>query len=108
LRIADGEMKKSSSNLMIQEGGSRIKKTKHKVTPKVALKYKSKGKMVSNHNTPKAKAFSTSDCFCCQSKGHWKRNCLKYLEVVRTRNVLKNSNSDIFIVEVNIVTSIHD
>jgi hypothetical protein len=44
LRIADGEMKKSSSNLMIQEGESKIKKTKRKVTPKVALKYKSKGK----------------------------------------------------------------
>jgi gag-polypeptide of LTR copia-type len=38
LRIADGEMKKSSSNLMIQEGRSRIKKMKRKATPKVALK----------------------------------------------------------------------
>jgi gag-polypeptide of LTR copia-type len=108
LRIADGEMKKSSYNIMIQEGGSRIKKTKHKVTPKVALKYKSKRKMVPNQNTPRAKASSTSDSFCCQSKGHWKRNCPKYLEVVRTGNVLKNSTSDIFVVEVNVVTSIHD
>jgi gag-polypeptide of LTR copia-type len=108
LRIADGKMKKSSSNLMIQEGESRIKKTKHKVTPKVTLKYKSKGKMVPNQNTPKAKVSSTSDCFCCQSKGHWKRNCPNYLEVVRTGNILKNSILDIFIVEVNIVISIHD
>jgi hypothetical protein len=84
LRIADGEMKKNSSNLMIQEGGSRIKNMKCKATPKVALKYKSKGKMVPNQNTPKAKASSVSDCFCCQSKGHWKRNCSKYLEVMRT------------------------
>jgi gag-polypeptide of LTR copia-type len=38
LSIADGEMKKSSSNLMIQEGGSRIKKMKRKATPKVSLK----------------------------------------------------------------------
>jgi hypothetical protein len=75
LKIADGEMKKSSSNLMNQEGGSRIKKMKRNAIPKVALKYKSKGKMVHNQNTPKAKASSTSDCFCCQSKGHWKRNC---------------------------------
>jgi hypothetical protein len=44
LRIADGEMKKSFSNLMIQEGGRRIKKTKRKATPKVAFKYKGKGK----------------------------------------------------------------
>jgi hypothetical protein len=108
LRIADGEMKKSSSNLMIQEGGSRIKKIKRKATPKVALKYKSKGKMVPNQNTPKAKDSSTSDYFCCQNKGHWKRNCPKYLEVVRTRNILKNSTLDIFVVEINVVTSIHN
>jgi hypothetical protein len=103
LRIADGEMKKSSSNLMIQEGGSRIKKMKRKATPKVALKYKSKGKMVHNQNTPKAKASSTSDCFCCQSKGHWKRNCPKYIEVVRTGNVFKNTISDILLLKLTLL-----
>jgi hypothetical protein len=108
LRIADGEMKKSFSILMIQESGKRIKKKKRKVTLKVALKYKNKRKMVHNQNTSKAKVSSTSDCFCCQSKGHWKRNCPKYLEVVRTRKVLKILTSDIFIVEVNVVTFIHD
>jgi hypothetical protein len=84
LRIADGKMNKSSSILMIKESEKRIKRTKHKVTPKVALKYKDKGKIVPNQNTPKAKTSSTSDCFCCQFKGHWKINCPKYLEVVRT------------------------
>jgi hypothetical protein len=64
LRIADEEMKKSSSNLMIQESGNMIKKMKHKMTLKVTFKYKSKGKMVPNQNTPKAKTSSTSDCFC--------------------------------------------
>jgi hypothetical protein len=101
-------MKKSSSNLMIQESGNKIKKMKRKATPKVALKYKGKGSIVSNQNTPKEKASSTSDCFCCQSKGHWKRNCPKYLEVVRTEKVFKTSTSNIFIVEVNIVISIRD
>jgi predicted AAA+ superfamily ATPase len=103
LRIVDGEMKKSSSNLMIQEGGSRINKMKRKATPKVALKYKSKGKIISNQNTPKTKISSTSDCFCCQSKGHWKRNCPKYLEVVRTGNVLKNSITDILLLKLTLL-----
>jgi hypothetical protein len=70
LRIADGEMKKSSSNLMSQEGGRRIKKMKRKATPKVVPKYKGKGKMVPNQNTHKAKSSSTFDCFYCQSKSH--------------------------------------
>jgi hypothetical protein len=108
LRIADGEIKKSSSILMIQEGGKKIKKTKHKVTPKVALKYKGKWKMIPNQNIPKVKVFSTSDCFYYQSNGHWTMNCSKYLEVVRTGKVFKTSNSDIFVVEVNIVISIHN
>jgi gag-polypeptide of LTR copia-type len=81
LRITDGEMKKSSSILVIQEGTRKIKKMKRKMTPKVAPKYKDKGKMVPNQNTPKAKVSSTSDCFYYQSKGHWKRNCPKYLEM---------------------------
>jgi hypothetical protein len=42
LRIADGEMKKSSSMLMIQEGEKRIKKIKRKATLKITLKYKGK------------------------------------------------------------------
>jgi hypothetical protein len=108
LRIADVEMKKSSSILMIQESGKMIKKTKYKATPKMALKYKGKVQMIRNQNTPKAKASSTTDCFCCQSKSHWKRNCPKYLEVMRIGKVLKTSTSDIFVIEVNVVSSIHD
>jgi hypothetical protein len=107
LRIVDGEMKKSYFILMIQESGKRIKKMKCKAIPKVTLKYKDKGKMVPNQNTPKAKAFSTSGC-SKYLEGHWKRNCPKYLGVVKTKKVLKTSTSNIFIVEVNVVTSIHD
>jgi hypothetical protein len=70
LRIADGDMKKSFSILIIQEGGRRIKKMKCKATLKVAPKYKRKGKMVLNQNTPKAKTSSISDYFYCQSKSH--------------------------------------
>jgi gag-polypeptide of LTR copia-type len=107
LRIAEVDMKKSSSVLMVLEGVRRTKKMKRKATPKVAPKYKGKGKMVPNQNTSKAKA-STSDCFYCQGKGHWKMNCPKYLEDVKTRKVPKASTSSIFMIEVNVVTSIYD
>ena len=107
LRIADGDMKKSSSILVIQEGARKIKKMKRKATPKMAPKYKGKGKMVPNQNTSKAKA-STSDCFYCQGNSHWRRNCPKYLEDLRTGKVPKVSTSGIFMIEVNVVTSIYD
>jgi gag-polypeptide of LTR copia-type len=70
LRIANGDMKKSFFILVIQKGARRIKKMKRKTTPKVAPKYKDKGKMIPNQNTPKIKVSSTFDCFYCQSKGH--------------------------------------
>jgi hypothetical protein len=38
LRITDGEMKKSSSSLVIQEGARKIKRMKRKATPKVTPK----------------------------------------------------------------------
>ncbi|XP_020270258.1 uncharacterized protein LOC109845422 [Asparagus officinalis] len=31
-------------------------------------------------NTPKIKVAAEHDCFYCKAKGHWKRNCPKYLE----------------------------
>jgi hypothetical protein len=46
LRIADVDMKKSSFVLMVLEGVRRTKRMKRKATPKVAPKYKGKGKMV--------------------------------------------------------------
>jgi DnaJ-class molecular chaperone len=70
LRIADVDMKKNSSVLMIREGARRTKRMKRKTTPKVAPKYKGKGNMISNQNTSKPKVSSTSDCFYCQGKGH--------------------------------------
>jgi Zinc knuckle len=104
LRITDVDMKKSFSVLMIQEGARRTKRMKRKVTPK----YKGKGKMVPNHNTFKIKASSISDCFYCQGNGHWRRNCPKYLDDVRMGKVPKASTSGIFMIEVNIITFIHD
>ncbi|XP_078151434.1 uncharacterized protein LOC144546757 [Carex rostrata] len=75
LRIADGDMKKKSSVLMIQAGGKKIKKAPKKVAPK----YQGKGKKILKPNPPKIKVAASSECYYCNSKGHWKRNCLKYL-----------------------------
>ena len=104
LRIADGDMKKKSSVLMIQAGGRKIKKAPKKVAPK----YKGKGKMIPKPNPPKIKVAASSDCFYCKSKGHWKRNCPKYLADMKSGNVSKVSTSGIFVIEVNVATSIND
>ena len=99
LRIAYGDMKKSSSVLMIQEGGRKIKKKKRKWL----LKYKGKGKQVPNQNTPKIKVSATSDCYYYNGKSHWKRNCPKYLADLKSGIVSKASISDTFVVKVTLL-----
>jgi len=104
LRIADDDMKKNSSILMIQAGSRKIKKTPKKMAPK----YKGKGKQILKPNPPKIKVAASSDCFYCHSKGHWKRNCPKYLTDMKAGKVPKASTSGIYVIEVNVATSIND
>jgi len=103
LRITNGDMKKSSSVLMIQEGGRKIKEKK-----KVAPKYKGKGKKVPNQNTSKINVSAYYDCYYCNGKCHWKRDYPKYLADLKSGIVSKPSISDTFVVEVNVATSIND
>ena len=103
LRIAKYDMKKSSSILVIRAGEKNVKPPK-----KMAAKYKGKGKKIAKPNPPKVKVSAASECFYCKVKGHWKRNCPKYLMDVKSGYVSKASSSDNFIVEINVTTSIKD
>ena len=104
LRITDGDIENSSHDLMIQEGGRKIKKAKGKMT----IKYKGKGKLVLGTNSPKIKVSANSDCYFSNNKSHWKRNCPKNLEDLKSGRVSEVSVSGINVIEVNIATSLND
>ena len=70
----------------------------------MAIKYKGKGKLVPGTNSPKINVSANSDCYFSNSKGHWKRNCLKYLVDLKSGKVSKASVLGIFVIEVNIAT----
>lgn len=74
----------------------------------MAIKYKGKGKLVLGTNSPKINVSANSDCYFSNSKGHWKRNCLKYLGDMKFENVSKVSVSSIYVIEINIATSLDD
>ena len=74
----------------------------------MAIKYKGKGKLVPGTNSPKINVSANSDCYFSNSKGHWKRNCLKYLGDMKFENVSKVSVSSIYVIEINIATSLID
>ena len=74
----------------------------------MAIKYKGKGKLVLGTNSPKINVSANSDCYFSNSKSHWKRNCLKYLGDMKFENVSKVSVSSIYVIEINIATSLND
>ncbi|KAJ9549604.1 hypothetical protein OSB04_022147 [Centaurea solstitialis] len=108
LRSAEANMGKTQSAystapvLTIREGGCKKKKVSHP-------KGKGKAKVVPRNQGLKRKAetsniLPTSDpkeaiCFYCQEKGHWKRSCPKYLEVLKVNKAKECGTSGIFMIE---------
>ena len=81
----------------------RLRKRKEKLV----IKYKGNGKLVPGTNSPKINVSANSDCYF-NSKGHWKRNCPKYLGDMKFENVSKVSVSSIYVIEINVATSLND
>ena len=84
--------------------GRRSRKQKGKT----AIKYKGKGKLVPGTNSPKINVSANSDCYFSNNKGHWKRNCPEYLGDMKFENVSKVSVSGIYVIEINVATSLND
>ncbi|KAJ9551376.1 hypothetical protein OSB04_015421 [Centaurea solstitialis] len=110
LRSAEANMGKTQSAystapvLAIREGGCKKKKVSHP-------KGKGKAKVVPRNQGLKRKAetsniLPTSDpkeaiSFYCQEKGHWKRSCPKYLEVLKVNKAKECGTSGIFMIELH-------
>ncbi|KAK9044596.1 hypothetical protein V6N11_058494 [Hibiscus sabdariffa] len=77
LRTAESDLKKNGSKsiLMVREA-KRKKKAKSKGNGKSKPKRKDALK-------PKKEIRKEAKCFYCEKSGHWKRNCLVYLEEVK-------------------------
>jgi DnaJ-class molecular chaperone len=95
---------------MVKESSFSLRSLLEKQITKAkrAPKYKGKGKLVPIANTPMINVSADTDCYYCNGKGHWKRNCPKYLEDLKIENVSKASVSSTFVVEVNVAISIND
>ena len=98
LRSAEAEIKKEHQVLMVNKT-TKFKKGKGKKNFKKDSKdVVAPGKPVAgkkSKNGPKPK----TECFYCKGKGHWKRNCPKYLanKKAGNTNVGERSNFKIFL-----------
>ena len=106
LRTAESNMKKAGPApiMMVQKGNAKGKgKGKKKIGSKSGAKPYSKTKQALK---PKGGVAKEGDCHFCGKPGHWKRNCHAYLEELKKKKGSGTSDSGIYVIEVNLSTSI--
>ncbi|XP_051191398.2 uncharacterized protein [Lolium perenne] len=90
LKSAEVEIKKENQVLMVNKTTSFKKQGK----PNKG-NFKKGGKKVAPHpEKPKAGPKPETVCYYCQGKGHWKRNCPKYLADLKSGHVKKKGTAE--------------
>lgn len=98
LKTAEESIKKNPNHVMMIQKGNKKRKRWTPPNPKGKGKEKSSGGESSGSKlkpAPKAKSGPTSEdeCFHCHEKGHWSRNCKKYLEEKKKKKGSETSTS---------------
>ncbi|KAK1680533.1 hypothetical protein QYE76_041381, partial [Lolium multiflorum] len=101
LKSAEVEIQKEHQVLMVN------KTTKFKKQGKPKKDLKKGGKKAAAHpEKPKGGPKPDTDCYYCNGKGHWKRNCSKYLADLKSGLVKKKKGiSDIHVIDVYLTGS---
>jgi hypothetical protein len=108
LKTAEDSIKKNPNHVMMIQ---KKKKKRKRWTPP---KDKGKEKIFNELWGPKPKTKGKSgpspneECFHCHKKGHWFRNCNKYLEEQKQKKESETSSSGINVIEINIAVSYSD
>ena len=102
LKTAEVEIKKEHQVLMVNKDTSFKKKGK----PRNKRKFKKDGKQVAApQKKSKAGPKVDTECYYCKGKGHWKRNCPKYLADLKNGNIKKKGIFDIHVIDVYLTSN---
>ncbi|KAK1600863.1 hypothetical protein QYE76_017950 [Lolium multiflorum] len=94
LKSAEVEIQKEHQVLMVNKTTSFKKQGK----PNHKGNFKKGGKKAhAPHEKPKADPKPDTVCYYCKEKGHWKRNCPKYLADLKSGHVKERSEGKIFV-----------
>ncbi|KAK1627476.1 hypothetical protein QYE76_001791 [Lolium multiflorum] len=88
LKAAEIEIKKEHQVLMVNKTTSFKKQGKSKG------KFKKGGKKAATPMKPKNGPKPDAECYYCKEKGHWKRNCSKYLADLKSGLVKKKKEDN--------------
>ncbi|KAK1628824.1 hypothetical protein QYE76_003139 [Lolium multiflorum] len=102
LKAAEVEIQKEHQVLMVNKTTSFKKQGK----PKKGNFKKGVKKVAAPPENPKAGPKPDTECYYCKEKGHWKRNCSKYLADLKS-SLVKNKKciSDIHVIDVYLTGS---
>ena len=96
LKVAEKDIQKNTDHVMMVN-----KTTKFKKSRTANRKKGSKGKGESRApKKPKAGPATEAECFFCKEKGHWKRNCPKYLAEKKKTGGSSSGILDIHVIDV--------
>jgi hypothetical protein len=108
LKIVEDSIKKNPNHMMMVQ--KEKKKKKDWMPPKGKGKKKVSNEPLSSKPKTKGK-FDHSpyeECFHCHKKGHWFRNCKKYLKEQKKKKGSETTISDINVIEINIAVPSSD
>jgi hypothetical protein len=108
LKISKDSIKKNPNHVMMVQ--KENKKRKHWTPRKGKGKKKVFDEPSSSKPKPKGKSGPSpnEECFHCHKKGHWFRNCKKYLEEQKKKKGSETSALCIIFIEINIAVSSSD
>ncbi|KAK1616278.1 hypothetical protein QYE76_021795 [Lolium multiflorum] len=101
LKSAEVEIRKENQVLMVNKTTSFKKQGK----PNKGNFKKGGKKVAVPPEKPKAGPKPDTVCYYCQGKGHWKRNCPKYLADLKSGHVKKKGIFDIHVIDVYLTGS---
>jgi hypothetical protein len=97
LKVAEKDIQKSTNNVLLVKHSTQFKKKKY------GSKKKGKSKGTGSSRTPKKDRpgpKADAECFFYKEKGHWKRNCPKYLAKKKKTRAPSSGICDIHIIDV--------
>ena len=100
LKVAEKDIQKDANHVMLVKKTTHFKKKAGKKKKKGSSKAAGEARTPGKGKDPKSNPKLDAECFFCKEKGHWKRNCPKYLAEKKKTGTSSSGIFDIHVIDV--------